>query len=144
MREAQFLKQNAEKWKVYEAEIKQHQHPDLLADRFIELTDDLSYAKTFYPGYLQSSELQSPAGHALWVAALEARRAVIIATEGAIALEHVGIAVNSKGSRSQDQLHLQSIAWTHEWLRRCTPTLLNLEHDGGRCPIPSLERAIGG
>lgn len=50
MREAQFLKQNAEKWKQYEAEIKQHQHPDLLADRFIELTDDLSYARTFYPG----------------------------------------------------------------------------------------------
>lgn len=49
MREAQFLKQNAEKWKQYEAEIKQHQHPDLLADRFIELTDDLSYARTFYP-----------------------------------------------------------------------------------------------
>ncbi|WP_207493334.1 stage II sporulation protein M [Aridibaculum aurantiacum] len=49
MREAQFLKQNAEKWKQYEAEIKQQQHPDLLADRFIELTDDLSYARTFYP-----------------------------------------------------------------------------------------------
>lgn len=50
MREAQFLKQNAEKWKQYEAEILQHQHPDLLADRFVELTDDLSYARTFYPG----------------------------------------------------------------------------------------------
>jgi uncharacterized membrane protein SpoIIM required for sporulation len=49
MREAQFLKQNADKWKQFEAEIKQHQHPDLLADRFIELTDDLSYSKTFYP-----------------------------------------------------------------------------------------------
>jgi uncharacterized membrane protein SpoIIM required for sporulation len=50
MREAQFLKQNADKWKLYEREIKMHQHPDLLADRFIELTDDLSYSKTFYPG----------------------------------------------------------------------------------------------
>jgi uncharacterized membrane protein SpoIIM required for sporulation len=49
MREAQFLKQNADKWKQFEAEIKQHQHPDLLADRFIELTDDLGYSKTFYP-----------------------------------------------------------------------------------------------
>jgi uncharacterized membrane protein SpoIIM required for sporulation len=49
MREAQFLKQNAEKWKLYEAEIKQHEHPDKLADRFIELTDDLAYSKTFYP-----------------------------------------------------------------------------------------------
>ena len=49
MREARFLKQNAEKWKQYEAEIKTHKHPDKLADRFIELTDDLSYSKTFYP-----------------------------------------------------------------------------------------------
>jgi uncharacterized membrane protein SpoIIM required for sporulation len=49
MREAQFLKQNADKWKLYEAEIKQHLHPDKMADRFIELTDDLSYSKTFYP-----------------------------------------------------------------------------------------------
>ncbi|MEO6453777.1 MAG: stage II sporulation protein M [Ginsengibacter sp.] len=49
MREAQFLKQNTDKWKQYEAEIKRGQHADLLADRFIELTDDLSYSKTFYP-----------------------------------------------------------------------------------------------
>lgn len=49
MRETQFLKQNADKWKQYEAEIKQGQQPDLLADRFIELTDDLAYSKTFYP-----------------------------------------------------------------------------------------------
>lgn len=48
MREAQFLKQNAEKWKQYESEIKEHKQPDKLADRFIELTDDLSYSKTFY------------------------------------------------------------------------------------------------
>jgi uncharacterized membrane protein SpoIIM required for sporulation len=50
MREAQFLKQNADKWKQYEAEVKQHAAADLLADRFVELTDDLAYAKTFYPG----------------------------------------------------------------------------------------------
>ncbi len=49
MREAQFLKQNTDKWKQYEAEITQGQHADLLADRFIELTDDLAYSKTFYP-----------------------------------------------------------------------------------------------
>lgn len=50
MREAQFLKQNVEKWKLYEAEMKLHENSDKLADRFIELTDDLSYSKTFYPG----------------------------------------------------------------------------------------------
>ncbi len=49
MREAQFLKQNADKWSLYEQEIKLHEHPDKLADRFIEITDDLSYSKTFYP-----------------------------------------------------------------------------------------------
>lgn len=49
MREAQFLKQNAEKWKTYEAESGANQNADLLAERFIELTDDLSYSKTFYP-----------------------------------------------------------------------------------------------
>jgi uncharacterized membrane protein SpoIIM required for sporulation len=49
MREAQFLKQNVEKWKLYEEEIKQHKNAHQLADRFVELTDDLSYSKTFYP-----------------------------------------------------------------------------------------------
>ncbi len=49
MREAQFLKQNIDKWKLYENEIKLHENADKLADRFIELTDDLSYSKTFYP-----------------------------------------------------------------------------------------------
>ncbi len=49
MREAHFLKQNVEKWKLYENEIKLHKNADKLADRFIELTDDLSYSKTFYP-----------------------------------------------------------------------------------------------
>lgn len=49
MREAQFLKQSVEKWKLYEAEMKLHKNTDKLADRFIEITDDLSYSKTFYP-----------------------------------------------------------------------------------------------
>ncbi|GAC1450446.1 MAG: stage II sporulation protein M [Chitinophagaceae bacterium] len=57
MREAQFLKQNAEKWKQYETEVNHFDNPDTSADRFIELTDDLAYARTFYPrgttaGYL--------------------------------------------------------------------------------------------
>jgi uncharacterized membrane protein SpoIIM required for sporulation len=49
MREAQFLKQNAEKWKQYETEVNHFDNPDTFADRFIELTDDLAYARTFYP-----------------------------------------------------------------------------------------------
>ena len=48
MREALFLKKNREKWASYER--TPADAPDELAERFIELTDDLSYARTFYPG----------------------------------------------------------------------------------------------
>ena len=48
MREAQFLKQNAEKWKQYEAELHADISADTTAARFVELTDDLAYARTFY------------------------------------------------------------------------------------------------
>jgi len=47
MREALFVKQNAEKWKHFEE--LQTTHPDELAHRFIDITNDLAYAKTFYP-----------------------------------------------------------------------------------------------
>jgi len=49
MREAQFLKQNAEKWKQYETELNTAVTTDTTASRFVELTDDLAYARTFYP-----------------------------------------------------------------------------------------------
>ncbi|CAN5776433.1 stage II sporulation protein M [soil metagenome] len=49
MREAQFLKQNAEKWKQYETELNSAIPADTTANRFVELTDDLAYARTFYP-----------------------------------------------------------------------------------------------
>jgi uncharacterized membrane protein SpoIIM required for sporulation len=47
MREAAFIKQNNAKWKLYAND--ETTDPDVLADRFIELTDDLSYSRTFYP-----------------------------------------------------------------------------------------------
>ena len=47
MREALFLKQNKERWASYEQEPTND--PDQLAERFIQLTDDLAYARTFYP-----------------------------------------------------------------------------------------------
>ena len=62
MREAQFLKQNADKWKLYEAEIKETEQADKLADRFIELTDDLAYSKTFYPNSNTTRYLNGLAG----------------------------------------------------------------------------------
>ena len=47
MREAMFIKKNADKWKKYQQE--KSPNPDDTEERFITLIDDLSYAKTFYP-----------------------------------------------------------------------------------------------
>ena len=47
MREARFIKKNVEKWNSYQQAATDN--PDELAERFITLLDDLSYAKTFYP-----------------------------------------------------------------------------------------------
>ncbi|HEX4956683.1 MAG: stage II sporulation protein M [Chitinophagaceae bacterium] len=47
MREALFIKKNADKWTEYQH--LQTEDPDQVADRFITLLDDLSYSKTFYP-----------------------------------------------------------------------------------------------
>jgi uncharacterized membrane protein SpoIIM required for sporulation len=47
MREPLFVKQNSKKWTSFES--APTSDPDELADRFIEITDDLAYAKTFYP-----------------------------------------------------------------------------------------------
>jgi uncharacterized membrane protein SpoIIM required for sporulation len=47
MREPLFVKQNSDKWLGYET--KPTNDPDELADRFLQITDDLAYAKTFYP-----------------------------------------------------------------------------------------------
>jgi uncharacterized membrane protein SpoIIM required for sporulation len=47
MREALFVKQNSAKWKAYEQ--LQTKDPDEMANRFIDITNDLAYARTFYP-----------------------------------------------------------------------------------------------
>ena len=51
MREAAFVKKNKEQWILFESVLNESQElsPDKLADLYIEITDDLSYAKTFYP-----------------------------------------------------------------------------------------------
>jgi uncharacterized membrane protein SpoIIM required for sporulation len=52
MKEAVFIYQNKEKWREYEGclnNIKQ-ETPDMLADIYIDVTNDLSYAQTHYPG----------------------------------------------------------------------------------------------
>ena len=47
MREALFIKKNKDKWQAYQNEPASS--PDETAERFVNLIDDLSYAKTFYP-----------------------------------------------------------------------------------------------
>ena len=51
MREAAFIKKNKEKWLFFEdiLQKKVQVSPDQLSDLYIEITDDLSYARTFYP-----------------------------------------------------------------------------------------------
>ena len=50
MREAAFVKQNKDKWLEFENILANNINidPDLLSDLYIEVTDHLSYAKTFY------------------------------------------------------------------------------------------------
>lgn len=52
MREAAFVKQNKDKWATFESALsnKTDIAPDVLSELYIEITDHLSYAKTFYTG----------------------------------------------------------------------------------------------
>ncbi len=61
MREALFIKRNADKWR--DMEQNPVQNPDELTDRFVELTDDLSYARTFYPDAKVTRYLNGLAAH---------------------------------------------------------------------------------
>lgn len=49
MKEALFLKRNIDKWRGYETLLATSDDSDELATGFTELTDDLAYARTFYP-----------------------------------------------------------------------------------------------
>ena len=51
MREAAFAKQNKDKWLRFENVLRNniHIHPDELSALYLEVTDHLSYAQTFYP-----------------------------------------------------------------------------------------------
>ncbi len=66
MREAAFIKNNKSRWVLFEAVLqnKERIHPDKLADLYIEITDDLSYANTFYPNSKTSFYLNSLASQA--------------------------------------------------------------------------------
>jgi uncharacterized membrane protein SpoIIM required for sporulation len=52
LKEVRFIKNNSERWRELEVFLTKKtsfQDPDKLAELFIQLTDDLSYSKTFYP-----------------------------------------------------------------------------------------------
>lgn len=64
MREAAFIKANRDKWEEIDNETQSEEiSADVLADNFIELTDDLSYARTFYPKSKTVKYLNQLAGH---------------------------------------------------------------------------------
>jgi uncharacterized membrane protein SpoIIM required for sporulation len=46
MREGKFLQKNEQRWQGY---LQDDKNPDVQADKFINLIDDLGYSKTFYP-----------------------------------------------------------------------------------------------
>ena len=56
MREAVFLRRHADEWRAFEARLAAAERapagvdPDALAADYVRLTDDLAYARTFYPG----------------------------------------------------------------------------------------------
>jgi uncharacterized membrane protein SpoIIM required for sporulation len=51
MKEITFINQNKNRWTAFEEQIRRSKSftPDDLANHYIQLTDDLSYARTFYP-----------------------------------------------------------------------------------------------
>ncbi len=50
MRETQFIRQNAPKWKEFEQVLEGAQRdPDRLNELFVQITDDLSFSRTFFP-----------------------------------------------------------------------------------------------
>lgn len=71
MREVIFVNQHADKWKTFEQLLKNKYtvNPDDTASLYIQLIDDLSYAKTFYPGtqtYIYLNELSGLAHQVIY------------------------------------------------------------------------------
>lgn len=64
MKEVLFLKKNKDRWRRFEQALDSaaYTEPDELADLFVEVTDDLSYARTFYPRSKTRAYLNELAG----------------------------------------------------------------------------------
>ncbi len=82
MREAAFVKQNKEKWIAFEKAIHENFKisPDQLADYYIHLTNDLSYAQTYYPDsktLLYLNSLASQAHQKIYINKKESKNRVV-------------------------------------------------------------------
>ena len=64
MKEAAFIRQNKKRWEEFEKVVKQRgqAQPDRLAELFIQVTDDLSFARTQYPESRTTRYLNGLAG----------------------------------------------------------------------------------
>ena len=49
MRETSFIEQNKQKWGEFEQKFEKESDPEKVSNLFIQVTDDLSYARTYYP-----------------------------------------------------------------------------------------------
>lgn len=82
MREASFVKQNKEKWIGFENALHNNAkiNPDDLASYYIQLTNDLSYAQTYYPEsktLLYLNSLASQAHQKIYVTKKESKNKII-------------------------------------------------------------------
>lgn len=82
MREASFVKQNKDKWLKFESVLSNNISidPDELSDLYIEITDHLSYAKTFYANsntQLYLNELASQAHRKIYKTKKESKNRII-------------------------------------------------------------------
>ena len=82
MREASFVKQNKEKWIGFENALDNNAkiNPDDLASYYIQLTNDLSYAQTYYPGsktLLYLNSLASQAHQKIYITKKESKNKII-------------------------------------------------------------------
>lgn len=82
MREASFVKQNKEKWLVFESALHNNAkiNPDRLASYYIHLTNDLAYAQTYYPEsktLLYLNSLASEAHQKIYVTKRESKNKIM-------------------------------------------------------------------
>jgi len=82
MREASFVKQNKEKWIGFENALDYNAkiNPDDLASYYIQLTNDLSYAQTYYPAsktLLYLNSLASQAHQKIYITKKESKNKIV-------------------------------------------------------------------